>query len=152
MWRGSPVPFERAWATFLGAIPLALPLPINVAAFLSPPVASWGELQRRWWRDPFLAGRRYGGVLVSSLCVALLCAWLARRQARVRCATVRAVRFWTAAAFLLGPLGLAWMRLVVPWTPVEPVDGGRRAVHLERAPASDAPWPEPARTPLEVHA
>ena len=99
---------------------------------------------------PLARGRDYPGWLVASLALAAFCAWRARRAARERCATLREVRFWTATIFLLGPVGLLWMRFVLPRVPAEAVGKARRAVDLDASPSTGEPWPEPARDGVEV--
>ena len=132
---------ENARVALLGALTLLRPLPLDALSFLSAPPETGKEMGAWWWRDPFLAGGRSAGWPLLSLVVALLCAWRARSQARKRRGTPGAVRFWTAAAFVLGPVGLVWMRLVVPRFPVV----GGRAVDQETE-----PWPEPERVGTEV--
>lgn len=133
-------------ANLTASLALLRPPPLNVASSLSP----LPKGQHWWWRDPWLAAGSYPGWLVASLAIAAFCAWRARRAARERCATTAAVRFWTAAVFLLGPLGLLWMRLVLPRVPVESVGGAQRAVNLDASPSSSAPWPDPEPLGIEV--
>ncbi len=133
-------------ANLTASLALLRPPPLVVASALSP----LPSVRRWWWREPWLAGGSYPGWLVLSLALAAFLAWRARRAARERCATVRAVRFWTAAVFLLGPLGFLWMRLVLPRVPVESVGGARRAVNLDASPATSEPWPDPEPQGIEV--
>ncbi len=139
---------EVALANLTAAFALLRPPPLAIASALSPLPADRRETW--WWRDPWLAGGRYAGWLVASLALAGFCAWRGRRAARERCATVREVRLWTAAVFLLGPVGLLWMRFVLPRVPVEAVGGARRAVNLDASPSTSAPWPEPKPLGIEV--
>jgi hypothetical protein len=141
---------EILWGHGIAALALFRPLPLVAASALSPLPSDEDDAYAWWWRDPWLSGGRYAGWLLATLALAALLAWRARRAARERCATALEVHVWTAAVFLLGPVGLLWMRLVLPRLPVEPVGGARRAVHLERSPSSSAPWPEPAREGIEV--
>jgi hypothetical protein len=134
-------------ANAAAALSLLRPAALNVLSAGSRLNTAWHNW---WWRDPWLADGSYPGWLALSLALAGLCAWRARRSARERCATVRAVRFWTAAVLLLGPLGLLWMRLVLPRVPVEAVGGARRAVDLDASPSTDAPWPQPKPQGIEV--
>jgi len=138
---------EVVVANAAAALALLRPPLLNLASAVSAPPA---EPEAWWWRNPMLAGGRDLGWLLASLALAVACALRARRNARERCATGRAVSFWTAAAALLGPLGLLWMRLVLPRVPVEAVGAGRRAVNLERAPAAAEPWPAPAPLATDV--
>ncbi|MCK6460547.1 MAG: hypothetical protein L6Q95_11720 [Planctomycetes bacterium] len=137
---------EVILANLTASLALLRPPPLAVASALSPLPAG----RRWWWRDPWLAAGSYKGWLALSLALAAFLAWRARRTARERCATARAVRLWTAAVFLLGPLGLLWMRLVLPCVPVEPLGGARRAVNLDASPSSSAPWPDPEPVGIEV--
>jgi hypothetical protein len=141
---------EVLLANLAAAFAVLRPPPLAILSALSPLPSGPDELW--WWRDPWLSGGRYPGWLVATLALAALLAWRARRDARERCATLLEVRFWTVAVLLLGPLGLLWMRLVLPRVPVEPVGQGRRAVNLESSPSASAPWPEPAREGIEVFA
>lgn len=134
-------------ANVAASLALLRPFPLSIASAASELPARWHSW---WWRDPWLADGRYPGWLVASLALAAFLAWRARRSARQRCATVREVRFWTAAVFLLGPLGLFWMRLVLPRVPVESVGQARRAVNLDSSPSTNAPWPEPKPLGIEV--
>jgi len=143
---------EHAAATLRGSVTLPLPFPVAMASFFSAPPRTWDELYSWSVRDPLFAGGTSIGWLLLSLVLACACAWFARKQARMRCATERAVRFWTAAVFLLGPLGLVWMRLVLGRESIERIGGARRAVDLEASPATSEPWPEPLPTGTEVHA
>jgi hypothetical protein len=52
--------------------------------------------------------------------------------------------------FVLGPLGLLWMRLVLPRVRVETVGGARRAMNLDASPSTTEPWPAPVSTGIEV--
>jgi hypothetical protein len=142
-------PAEVALANLTAAFALLRPPPLAVASALSPLATSRQE-PWWWWRDVWLAGGSYPGWLVASLALAAFCGWRARRAARERCATIREVRFWTAAVFLLGPLGLLWMRFVLPRVPVESVGGARRAVNLDASPSTGAPWPDPEPQGIEV--
>jgi hypothetical protein len=134
-------------ANVAASLALLRPFPLSIASAASELPARWHGW---WWRDPWLAGGRYQGWLVASLALAAFCGWRARRAARQRCATVREVRFWTAAVFLLGPVGLLWMRFVLPRVPVEAVGQARRAVNLDSSPSTDAPWPDPKPLGIEV--
>ena len=136
---------ERTWERAFGVLSCFRPPALNAASFASPPPRTRGDLIARWLRSGFVAGGRHAGWLLASLLVGGLCAGLAARRARTRCASRGAVRAWAAAAFLLGPLGLLWMRLVVPARAVrETLEGHRRAVDLP------GPWPEPSATGWEV--
>lgn len=141
---------EILLANMGAALALLRPAPLCVASAVSPLPADWTGVYLAWWRDPWLAGGSYPGWLVASLALAAFCGWRARRAARERCATVREVRFWTAAVLLLGPVGLLWMRFVLPRVPVEVVGGARRAVNLDASPSTSAPWPEPKPLGIEV--
>ena len=138
-------PSEVFLANLAAAPALLRPLPLVLASAVSPLGTG-----RWWWRDPWLAGGSYVGWLLASLAFAAFLAWRARRAARERCATVREVRFWTTAVFLLGPLGFLWMKLVLPRVPVEAVGGAWRAVHLDASPSTAAPWPDPKPLGIEV--
>jgi hypothetical protein len=129
---------------------LARPLPLSVASMAGAPPDTWEELNAWWWRTPALAAGKRPGLFALSLLVAAACAVRARRSARLRCRTPLAVRAWIVAVLLLGPLGLVWMRLCLPRTRIEAVAGGRRAAHLDTAPAGTAPWPAPAPLGIEV--
>ncbi|MFI5402369.1 MAG: hypothetical protein ACHQ1G_05480 [Planctomycetota bacterium] len=135
-------------ANLTAALALLRPPPLTAVSALSPLPAN--HLETWWWRDPWLANGSYTGWLILSLGLAAFCAWRAWRAARERCATLREVRFWTAAVFLLGPVGLLWMRFVLPRVPVEAVSGARRAVNLDSSPSTNAPWPEPKPLGIEV--
>jgi len=132
---------ERAIAFLGGSIAVLRPPLLNVASFAAPAAES-RDAYYAWWLDVWFRGRKRAGWLLASVAVGLLCAWRARVQARVRLA--RGGRAWVALALLLGPLGLLWMRIFVPWVHVEEVAGERRAVNL------DAPWPEPEPTGREI--
>ncbi|MHC4161802.1 MAG: hypothetical protein ACYSUM_06695 [Planctomycetota bacterium] len=143
---------EHAAALLRGAVTLPLPVPIAIVSYLSGQTRTWEDLHTWTVRDPVFAGGTSTGWLLMSLALACVCAWWARKQTRMRCATEPAVRFWIAAAFLLGPLGLVWMYLVVGRETIERVGGAHRAVDLEASPATAEPWPEPRPTGTEVHA
>ncbi|MHC4816885.1 MAG: hypothetical protein ACYTF8_02320 [Planctomycetota bacterium] len=143
---------EHLCLALQGVTGLIRPLPLALASFFAAPPQDWDELHSWFWIDPFFTGATSGVWLFLSVVVAAACGWLGRRQARLRCATDRAVRFWTVAGALLGPMGLVWMWLVVGRVRVEPVGTGRRAVNLERSPEVAEPWPEPLPTGTEVHA
>jgi hypothetical protein len=134
-------------ANLAASLALLRPLALNATSAASSLSDNWHDW---WWRDPWLAGGRYAFWLVLSFVLAGFLAWRARRSARARCATPREVRFWTAAVFLLGPIGLLWMRLVLPRVPVESVGGSRRAVNLDASPSTTAPWPDPKPLGIEV--
>jgi hypothetical protein len=136
-------------ANLAASLAVVRPLPLAALSAASALTENWHDW---WWRDPWLAGGSYIGWLALSLALAALCAWRARRAARERCATTRGVLFWTAAVFLLGPLGLLWMRFVLPRVPVEAVGGARRAVNLDASPSTSTPWPEPKPQGIEVFA
>jgi hypothetical protein len=141
---------EKSLVALCGLVTLPRPAVLNLAAYISGPPWDWPDALRWWFRDPYYAERSHAGWLASSLLVGLVCALFVRRSARARCGTIGAVRAWTAVVFLLGPLGLLWFRLVVCRHAVLPVGGARRAVNLNRSPATDAPWPEPAGDGTEV--
>lgn len=141
---------EHLCAALQGVAGLIRPLPFVLASFVAAPPRDWDEFHSRFWVDPFFTGATSGVWLFLSAVVAAVCGWLARRKARLRCATERAVRFWTVAGIMLGPMGLVWMLLVVGRAPVEPVGTGRRAVNLDRSPTAVEPWPEPLPTGTEV--
>jgi hypothetical protein len=134
-------------ATLAASLALLRPFGLNAASAASALPERWDDW---WWRDPWLADGRQAGWLSLSLALAAFCAWRARRAARERCATVREVQFWTTAVLLLGPVGLLWMRFVLPRVPVEAVGGARRAVNLDASPSTAAPWPEPKPLGIEV--
>ncbi len=140
-------PSEILPANFAASLALLRPFPLNAASAASALPKRWNAW---WWRDPWLAGGSYPGWLLLSLGLAAFCAGRARRGARERCATRREVHLWTAAVFLLGPVGLLWMKLVLPRVPVEAVGGARRAVNLDASPSTAAPWPEPKPLGIEV--
>jgi hypothetical protein len=136
-----------AWARRVPAI-VRSPL-LSLASFVSPAPATYAEMFSWWLRDPLYAGTSEPLTLVLCLAVGALCALRARQQARLR--RPRHVAAWTAAAFVLGPVGLAWMRLVVPKHTLAPCRCGvRRAVDVETCPACGADWPAPAATGAEV--
>jgi len=143
---------EHAAAMLRGAVTLPLPIPVAVASYFSAQPRTWDDLYAWNVSDPFFAGGTSIGWLLASLALACACAWYARKQARMRCATERAVRLWMAATFLLGPLGLVWMRFVLGRETIEPIGGARRAVDLDASPATAEPWPEPLPTGTEVNA
>ena len=143
---------EYAAATLRGTVALPLPFPVALASFFSAQPRTWDDLYSWSVRDPLFAGGTSIGWLLVSLVLACACAWWARKQARMRCATEQAVRFWMVAVFLLGPLGLVWMRFIVGGEAIEPVGGARRAVDLDASPATAEPWPEPLPTGTEVNA
>jgi hypothetical protein len=143
---------EHTIAGFGGVVALARPLPLVLASYAAAAPRDVDNMASWWWLDPWFGGRRMTGWLVAALVLAALLAWWARRQALRRCATTRAVHFWTAVAVLLGPLGVIWMRLTVPWAVVEPVGDGVRAVDRDATPQNDAPWPAPAAVGTEVFA
>jgi hypothetical protein len=143
---------EHLCLVLQGTTGLIRPFPLALASFLAAPPQDWDELYSLFWVDPFFSGGVSGVWLLLSVALAAVCGWLARWQARLRCATERAVRFWTVAGVVLGPVGLLWMGFVVGRVLVEPVGTGRRAVNLERSPAVTEPWPEPLPTGTEVHA
>ncbi|MGQ0612596.1 MAG: hypothetical protein ACT4PV_02440 [Planctomycetaceae bacterium] len=139
---------EQMLANLAASLALLRPAPLALASSLSPLPENASELL--WWRDPWLSGGRFTGWLLASLALAAACAWRARRTARERCSTTRRARLWTAAVLLLGPLGLLWMRFVLPRVPVAAVGGARRAVDLDASPSSAAPWPDPQPLGIEV--
>lgn len=143
---------EHTIAGFGGLVALARPLPLVLASYFADAPRDFEAMTSWWWLDPWFSGRRMTGWLVAALVLAALLGWWARRQALRRCASMRAVHFWTAVAVLLGPLGVIWMRLTVPWAVVEPVGDGVRAVNREATPRNDAPWPAPAAVGTEVFA
>ncbi len=138
-------PQERRIELLLGALTLLRPPILNAVAHFSAPPDTREEMLLWWWRDPFLA-QDHRGWLLASAAIGALCALVAWRIARRRCPTMAGVRFWSLASLLLGPLGLAWMRVAMPWHAIE--DG--RAVNLDSSPATDAPWPEPEPTRPQV--
>lgn len=135
----------------LACVPAVLrPLPLAAASFLSGPPTDGESGATWWWLDPILAGRRRPIVLGVNALVAALCVFFAWRVARVHCATQVLASAWAAAGFLLGPLGLLLLRLLVVRAPAETVGGGRRSLRLDACPATDVPWPQPARTGREI--
>ena len=135
----------------LACVPAVLrPLPLAAASFLSGAPTDGDSGSSWWWLDPVLASQHRPVVLGANLLLAALCAFIARRIARVHCATGTAATAWTFAGFLLGPLGLLLMRLLVVCAPAERVGRGRRSLRLDTCPATDTPWPEPARTGREI--
>jgi hypothetical protein len=145
-------PLEYTIAGFGGLVALLRPLPLVCASYVADAPRDFEAMASWWWLDPWFSGQRMTGWLVAALVLTALLAWWARRQALRRCATTRAVHFWTAVAVLLGPLGVIWMRLTVPWAVVEPVGDGVRAVNRDATPQNDAPWPAPAPVGTEVFA
>ncbi len=141
-------PSERFFANLAASLALLRPAPLALASALAPLPENVSEL--RWWREPWLSGGRYWSWLLASLALAAACGWRARRTARERCRSMRDMHAWTAAVLLLGPLGLFWMRLVLPRVPVAAVGGARRAVDLDASPSSAAPWPAPQPLGIEV--
>lgn len=141
---------ERLLAGLALAPEVARPFPLAVVSSLSAPPDTWEECNAWWLRTPSLADGARPGLLALIAIVSVAVAWLAYRWGRVRCATVRQARLWAVAVFLVGPLGLLWMRLVLPRVRVDSVGGARRAVNLDAAPSTEAPWPAPVSTGVEV--
>ncbi len=141
---------EKLPAAAMGLLGVLRPPVLNAWAFLSEGPRSRGAMNRWWWRDPFFSSRSCAGWFVASLALGIVMALLGWRSARRRVPTRAAQLCWVAAAFLLGPLGLLWMKLAIGRTAVLPVGDGKRAVNLERTPDNPAPWPEPERTGAEV--
>ena len=142
------------WERILAGIALLpeffRPLPLCVASMAAAPPGTWEECNAWWLLTPSLAGGSRSGLLALIALVSAAAAWVAWRWGRVRCATVGQARFWALAVFLVGPIGLLWMRLVLPHVRTEPVGGARRAVNLDSSPSTEAPWPAPVSTGVEV--
>jgi hypothetical protein len=117
------------------------PALFNLVASALPEPTDPSTLRGNWWIDPYLAGGANGSALLAGIGLAVLSAWFAFRSVRVRLERRAFQVFWIAAVFLLGPLGLLWMRLSVPWHAIE----NGRAVNLGE-------WPEPERNGTEVFA
>lgn len=148
-WRRQGVGEETLAA--LACVPAVLrPIPLAAASFVSGLPTDGDGGSSWWWRDPVLAGQRRPIVLGTNLLLAVACAFVAWRVARVHCATSRAAQAWTLVGFLLGPLGLLLLRLLAVRAPAETVGAGRRSLALETCPATDTPWPSPARTGREI--
>lgn len=142
---------ERVVANIRRGIAVVRPPVLALASFAAPAPRTYGELLSAWLLDPLYAGQSEPLTLVLCLALGALCALRARAQAKLRCPAPRDVAAWTAAAFALGPVGLVWMRLVVPKHAIEPCAcGRRRAVSVEACPACGATWPGPAPTGIEV--
>ncbi len=156
----APQTWNLAWRTAgagehalvsLACVPAVLrPMPLAAASFLSGAPDDGESGSSWWWRDPVLAGQRRPIVLGANGLLAALCALIAWRVARVHCATARAAKAWTLVGFLLGPLGLLLLRLLAVRAPAETIGAGRRSLALETCPATDTPWPTPARTGREI--
>lgn len=132
---------DRVLAGAFGVMAALRPPLLNVYSTLSADRVAGPNSRsawfRWWWRDPFLvagANKLWTGV---GLLVAAVCAWFARRAVRRRGLS----RWWIAGVFLLGPMGLIWMRCTVPWVAIE----NGRAVNIGE-------WPEPERNGTEVFA
>ncbi len=132
---------ENMIAFAAGGIAVLRPLPLNLGAYYSD-VPAPGRAYYDPWRDLWFRGHKRAAWLLINLLVGVACARLAWSQARLRLA--RGARLWALLAFVLGPIGLIWMRIWVPKLYIERVAGVRRAVNL------DAPWPEPVATGTEV--
>jgi hypothetical protein len=115
------------------------PPALNVVAATSTAPRTWIGSIRQLWLDPLLAEGANPGWLVASLAVGLACAFLAYRSAKLRCATLGSRTGWILAAVLLGPMGLVWIRMAMPWHAVE----AGRAVDV-------GAWPPPESTGAEV--
>ena len=113
---------QRRLAARFGVMAALRPLPLALTSSLSEAPAQPWDMRRAWWTDPYLAGGANTGWLLVGLGVTALCMFIARRWARLRCATARDRAFWIVAVALLGPTGLLWMRLSIPWLAVM---GGR---------------------------
>ena len=138
------------WERILAGIALApefvRPLPLCVASMAAAPPDTWEECNSWWLLTPSMADGKRSGLLALVVLVSAIAAWVAWRWGRARCATVGQARLWAVAVFVLGPMGLLWMRLVLPRVRVETVGGARRAVNLDASPSSGEPWPEPVST------
>ena len=95
---------------------------LNASAIAQPPGALFAShftaaptslkaMQTRLLRDPMVAGGAMAELIVAALAIALLCGW--RAWARAVKHQPRYSRWWAIAGFLLGPIGLIWMRLCV---------------------------------------
>ena len=141
---------EKLPAWGMGILGALRPPVLNGWAFLSEGPRTRGDMNGWWWRDPFFSSRSYPGWFLASLALGAAVALLAWRSARLRLPTRAAQITRVAAVFLLGPLGLLWMRLAIGRTAVLSVGGGKRAVDLESTPDNDAPWPTPDAKGTEV--
>ncbi|MEM8883058.1 MAG: hypothetical protein AAGD14_03225 [Planctomycetota bacterium] len=131
-----PVTLEqRVLVAGCGLLTAFRPLPLNIAAAAGKVHAG----PRAGWLDPWFDGGANREWLLLSMLASLLCAWRAASWARLR--APRHWIAWTTAVFLLGPMGLVWMRLALPWYAIE---NGR--------PVNLGDWPDPAPTGREVFA
>lgn len=143
-------PKEKLAAAAMGIVGVLRPPVLNAWAFVSDGPRTRGDMNRWWWRDPFFSSRSYLGWFLASLALGAWMALLAWRSARVRLPTRTAQIGWVVAVFLLGPLGLLWMKLAIGRIAVLPVGDGRRAVDLDATPDNPTPWPRPALEGTEV--
>ncbi|MCE9634936.1 MAG: hypothetical protein K8T90_04455 [Planctomycetes bacterium] len=140
-----------AWGRRLLAI--VRPPVLSAASFATAAPANYEAMFSTWLTDPLYAGGSETLTLAICLLLGAACAVRARRQARLRVPAAGAVRFWTASAFLLGPVGLVWMRIVIPKQALMPCAcGASRAVSVETCSACAASWPTPKPTGIEVFA
>ena len=134
-------PFLRRVAFGHGIVASLRPLPLNLFASTTEGASSVGAMMTNFWKDPLFGGGANRRWLVVTGIVSALAALLAWRWASLR--APRARWFWAAAVMLLGPMGLLWMRLTIPWVAIE----NGRAVNIE-----SPPWPEPQPTGTEIYA
>ncbi len=138
-------PLEYGAAACLGAVTILRPPVLNVASFIADPAQSWEELDSRWWLDGIIAGGMGLPWLLASLVVGALSALRNRRQALLRCVDRSEVHAWTAVGLALGPIGVAWMEMLVRKSAIRTAPGGRElAVHVP------TDWPAPKKTGREV--
>lgn len=103
---------ERLWAAFALAPSVVRPPVLQLASALQEASGAWsfsprGEWSRWWWLfDPLVAGGRRFWLVLASIAFAVLGALLVRRQLRLLGADAAAVRFWTIATLLLGPVAV----------------------------------------------
>ncbi len=137
------VPQDYAAVTIRVVAGLARPPLLNAASAASRSPATFEAMLASWWLDPLFAGSRGGACLAVSILTGLLCGAVALRDARRR-APGRAWA-WAGTVTLLGPLGLAWMRVVLRRERLEPCSacGARRAVDVDPCPRCSAAWPAP---------
>lgn len=137
-----PVTEEQLWnASLLGVLGALRPVPLLLAAMANDVPPTRLAMLKRWWLDPYFAQGANSGWLGAAVMLTLLCTILAFRWARLRCASLATQAFWVVAVAALGPMGLIWMRLALPWYAIE----NGRAVNLGE-------WPNPELTGTEVFA
>jgi hypothetical protein len=142
---------EHAIAWLRRSVAILRPPVLSLASFLAPAPANYEAMFSAWLLDPLYGGGNEVATLVLCLGLGAVCAVAARRRARIHRPAPRDVLLWTAAGALLGPVGLAWMRLVVPREAVRACGcGAHRAVSVETCGGCGTPWPAPARTGVEV--